>query len=222
MKRTPATAASSLMSCTNNEGKITDLAAYKRYERNLTIAKTLEATNIITLSNQLGEKAVIQRLYTIIDEGIGHFKVSNPMTAKDILSASIDILSAFSTDTLEDVIIALKNARMGLYGEIYNRVDGPLIIGWLRKHLNDKYRAKEEALKNIQAERNTFTGVEDAQALAMLSKIREGLEAKASARRPENRQNTTLESFITGIEARAESLTIEELKEIKEQLTQST
>ena len=222
MEQKPATMAPSLlMKCTDNTGKITDLATYKKYERALKITDTLTAPNFITLTHQDGEKATIQRLYNIISEGVAPFKVSNPMTARDILSAAIDILGAFGTDTPEDLIITLKNARTGLYGEIYNRVDGPLIMGWLKEHLNDKYQAKETALNNIKAEKQKFTGVEDAQALLMLSKIRASIEAKTAAQDPTPRKNETLEGWITAIEQRAASMTAGELQSIRRQLIQN-
>ena len=111
---------------------------------------------------------------------------------------------------------------MGLYGKIYNRVDGPTIIGWLREYLDDKYEVKETQLNDAKAAQDKIEGTEDPKALAMLSKIRQGLEAKDSAAKaPDLTNRETLEGWLTAVENRAAEMTLGELNDVKRQLVNS-
>jgi len=202
-------------------GNITDLVGYKTYEKNLTINDALAAPNLLSLSKQMGEAELVKRLYTVIAEGIAPFKVSNPMNERDILTTALDVLGSFGTDTLEDLILCFKSARLGLYGQIYNRLDGPTILGWLRKYLETKYQAKEDQLHNSKTANNDITGTDDPRALAMLSKIRKGIEARNTAAEPKPKANGSLEGWIAAIEKRAGEISIAELKAIHKQLVQS-
>ncbi|WP_410221919.1 hypothetical protein [Pedobacter sp.] len=66
------------------------------------------------------------------------FKVDNVITSDGIKSLVPMIISEYGSLSLEEVSICFNQAKKGAYGETYNRLDGPVILKWLRIYYADK------------------------------------------------------------------------------------
>jgi hypothetical protein len=60
--------------------------------------------------------------------------ISNTLTEAQIESISALVLEEFGWLRLEDLAIVMRSAIKGEYGLIYNRMDGAIILDWLRRY----------------------------------------------------------------------------------------
>ncbi len=51
-----------------------------------------------------------------------------------------------------DIRMVFQNAKLGKYGEAYNRMDGPMILGWFKKYSEERIQLAEEI--HIRKHRN--------------------------------------------------------------------
>lgn len=62
---------------------------------------------------------------------------------------AIMLLEEYSHDSLEDIVLALRNGVLGNYGKIF-RFDVAVVFEWMRLFLSDKAEARERQLKTTQ------------------------------------------------------------------------
>jgi hypothetical protein len=58
-----------------------------------------------------------------------------------------------------DIRMVFQNAKLGKYGEAYNRMDGPMILGWFKKYAEERIALAEEL--HIRKHRNVQKPVEE-------------------------------------------------------------
>lgn len=74
------------------------------------------------------------------------FAIDNMISDNGINALAPMLIYEFTGLTVEDVAICFTQAKKGYYGEIYNRLDGQIIMKWLRSYHNEKIdRLKEKS-----------------------------------------------------------------------------
>lgn len=58
------------------------------------------------------------------------------------------ILQEYPSLNIADINLIFKRAKLGKFGEVYDRLDGQLILGWLEKYFNERCAAA--AMLSIQ------------------------------------------------------------------------
>lgn len=58
-----------------------------------------------------------------------------------------DIISVYKWDSLEDIIITLRNGRRGKYGKNYGKFNMIVFTQWMKEHLTEKSLLRESALE---------------------------------------------------------------------------
>lgn len=58
--------------------------------------------------------------------------------AKELLEL---IIETYPRLRISDVILIFKRAKIGHYGELYNRLDGPVVLSWFRKYEEERLEA---------------------------------------------------------------------------------
>lgn len=90
--------------------------------------------------------------------------ISNTLSEAQIESISALILEEFGWLRLEDLAIVMRSAIKGEYGLIYNRLDGAIILDWLRRYaealMERRHLEKVEAHMRSK-ERNDATRYHD-------------------------------------------------------------
>lgn len=67
------------------------------------------------------------------------------MISTDGLYMLVDlILSEYRGLTLEEIAICMAKAKKGEYGQLFNRLDGGIIMGWLKKYNDDRLERQKE------------------------------------------------------------------------------
>ena len=63
-----------------------------------------------------------------------------------------DLLDLYHKDSIEDIVLALKNGRQGMYGKVYGRLNMEVINGWMAQVLESKAEAREKDLSKFKEE----------------------------------------------------------------------
>ena len=77
------------------------------------------------------------------------------MSESQIRQTAIFIIDDFSMLTLADINMVFKRAKTGYYGELFNRIDGQIILSWFRKHFDDRCNAACE-LSDLEADKHKY------------------------------------------------------------------
>ncbi len=131
-----------------NEHGAIDSIKYANFQSGITKKNSLNQLTVHQHIKNEGREPILKTIVAIIAHGIKPFKVKNTMDADDIVLFAVDFIEQYTHECFEDLILTFKTARMGGFGETFNRVDGPIIMGWFRSHLIEKYEAKEIQLQN--------------------------------------------------------------------------
>lgn len=74
----------------------------------------------------------------LINDLRGFFLVDNMLSTPDVESLSQMIIEDYGDLTFEELGICFNRAKKGHYGELYNRLDGQIIMGWLQRFESEK------------------------------------------------------------------------------------
>jgi len=83
------------------------------------------------------EQALSNSICHIIRHMLGYFNAKNSMNDTQIWAFSHDFIRKHPMDSLEDLVMCLRNARTGQYGTDYNRIDGMKLFLWYERYLED-------------------------------------------------------------------------------------
>lgn len=86
------------------------------------------------LVKEWGENRARAVVVLLLEEVVSFFNASNTMEDTQVAFTTDMIIEEYPYFKVDDMKLALRNGMKGKYGEIYNRLDGSVIMGWLRKY----------------------------------------------------------------------------------------
>jgi hypothetical protein len=134
------------------------------------------APKIFRLNVTLGPEVVVKLLVVMLRSFVDSLKVADKPDPADLIDLADDLARVYTHDSLKDIILALKEARLGGY-KFYNAVDTTKLAGII----TDYFERKAEWLENENQDQKHAT----ASAHAMLSQQANGLVEHFSLRIPE-------------------------------------
>lgn len=120
-----------------------------------------------------------------------YFNVKDMSDVQATQTASL-FIEQFPMETFEDLLICLKNAKIGKYGKIYNRIDGQLIFTWFREYLEEKY----ERFEQIKRKEKDSYEAKSAQDFESILPMLQDLIDKKNDDKKEHPQRITYESHF--------------------------
>lgn len=72
------------------------------------------------------------------------FNVGKSMTDEQTYMTAELIVDEFYNLNVADINLVFKNAKLGKYGKIYDRLDGNIILEWFRRYFDDRCEAAAE------------------------------------------------------------------------------
>lgn len=84
------------------------------------------------------EQQLHEDLQLLIIQLSEFYNVGKEINGDQIVQLSILISESMPSLTLEDVALCFRAAQTGVYGQIYDRLDGGVIMGWLRKYEKER------------------------------------------------------------------------------------
>lgn len=123
-----------------------------KIEKNITLDIAIKAKKNIQHSRENEENA-IRTVTGILLMSSEYFNVGNKLNEIQAVQTASLFLEQYPIESIEDLILCLKNAKTAKYGKIY-RVDGETIFKWFQLYLNEKYERFEQIKQNEKIEAN--------------------------------------------------------------------
>ena len=138
------------------------LLAYTVIESGLTLDNVAFDEKIIQLKKRVGEENLLKAIYGIIAASTQYFNVRENINDVQAIQTAALIIENYPAETMTDLMLCLKRAKLGEYGPVFNTLDGRNIMNWFRKYLEQKYEAWEQRMHNekmrLQAESTEVLG----------------------------------------------------------------
>lgn len=94
---------------------------------------------------EAGARAVISYL---ISDTLEFFNVPETMTDKQVAMTVDLIIEEYPYMKTDDLKLCFKNAMKMKYGQIYNRIDGQIIIGWVKAYNSERCSVAQVTSEN--------------------------------------------------------------------------
>lgn len=86
----------------------------------------------------LGENHARAIVVILLSEVVSFFNASNTMNDSQVAMTTDLIIEEYPYFKIDDLKLAFRNAMKGRYGEIYNRLDGSVIMQWLKQYNHER------------------------------------------------------------------------------------
>lgn len=86
------------------------------------------------IRKEAGEQKLQAMMYKWFNRFVGFYSTNGTMDAWQIADTINLIIDAYPHYTIYDFKLFFKFAKLGYYGEVYGRMDGSVILSWLRKY----------------------------------------------------------------------------------------
>ena len=133
------------------------------------------------------EVEVKMMVYNLVVWLIGSFRVTGDRMSPDEIMELVElIVESYGDLSLDEVAGCFGQAKVGAYGQVFNRIDQAVILGWLREWQKQALDVWEGEMERVHAQnrRAEPAGVERD---AMLSRMARGF-VEGAARRQEARE----------------------------------
>ena len=90
------------------------------------------------MKSQLGDEVTIKILTVLIVDAVLFFNVGKTMNPEQVKDTSEMILDEFVEITPADLKLCFNKAKKGEYGHVFDRIDGQVILNWIRQYCDDK------------------------------------------------------------------------------------
>lgn len=110
----------------------------------------LRKPSLIAIKKELGPVVaaglIVEELIRLQD----FFVLTVKMNPAQIQETAEIILERFYFLRMDEIKLCFKNAKAGDYGELYNRLDGAVVMGWLNKYDDQRTAVVVKANKEMQ------------------------------------------------------------------------
>jgi hypothetical protein len=154
------------------------------FEKHLSLKKAIEGTHLRKLEKSIGEINTITAIAYLINRFNANFNVGKSITQQQSALIASDITEKYPFETIEDVVLMLKQARQGVIGDGKDfKLDGQNILAkWFPEYLDKKY-AEVERLHKIPV---ATEKMENNAVLQFYAKRRKELARKAAEEKMHN------------------------------------
>ena len=88
---------------------------------------------------------------------VEYFQVGRKMGEQQIIETAMLVMDEYYMLTLADINLVFTRVKKGYFGEIYDRIDGAVILGWFKKYFEERC-SEAEALSMREHEKYAVTG----------------------------------------------------------------
>ena len=103
---------------------------------------------LATISREQGEAKARAVLVLILSDALEFFNASETMNDRQVAVTVDLILEEYPYMQADDITLCFRNAMKGRYGKPYNRIDGQVIMGWLREYNRERCTLASEQSYN--------------------------------------------------------------------------
>jgi hypothetical protein len=126
------------------------------FEKNLSLSNAIDGTKLKKLEKSVGEINTITAICYLLNRFNSNFNVGKSLTQQQSALLAADIVEKYPYETIEDVVLMLKQVRQGILGDGKDyKLDGQNVLAkWFPEYLEKKYTEFERLKKqeNIDSE----------------------------------------------------------------------
>ena len=121
------------------------------FEKNLNITNAIDGTKLSKLEKSVGEINTITAICYLINRFNSNFNVGKSLTQTQSALLASDIVEKYPYETIEDVVLMLKQVRQGIIGDGKDyKLDGQNVLSkWFPEYLDKKYAELERQHKKL-------------------------------------------------------------------------
>jgi hypothetical protein len=119
------------------------------FEKNLKLSDAIDGTKLKKLEKSVGEINTIKAICYLINRFNSNFNVGKSLTQTQSALLAADIVEKYPYETIEDVVLMLKQVRQGIIGDGKDyKLDGQnVMVKWFPEYIENKYREFERLKK---------------------------------------------------------------------------
>jgi len=131
------------------------------FEKNLNLSNAIDGTKLKKLEKAVGEINTITAICYLLNRFNSNFNVGKSLSQTQSALLAADIVEKYPYETIEDVVLMLKQVRQGIIGDGKDyKLDGQNVLAkWFPEYLEKKYtefeRLKNQEAKNFSTEINS-------------------------------------------------------------------
>lgn len=173
------------------------------FEKNLSLSNAINGTNLRKLEKEVGEINTITAICYLIKRFNANFNVGKSLTDQQAALLASDIVEKYPYETIEDVVLMLKQVRQGIIGDGKDyKLDGQNVLAkWMPEYLDKKYiEVERQNKKTNESLKDENNAVEQFYAKLRAKKAREEKDERVKSQIDEMAKSMTrddLESTIT-------------------------
>ena len=95
-----------------------------------------------------GEAVARAVLVVLVKDMLSFFNTAQPMNDAQVAMTVELALETYPYMQPDDVELCFRNAMKGRYGKVYNRIDGQIVMEWLREYDKERAHAAESIAVN--------------------------------------------------------------------------
>ena len=103
---------------------------------------------LAVLKKERGEATARAVLVLIVNDMLDFFNAGNDMNDTQVALTVDFILEEYPYMQADDIALCFRNAMKGKYSKLYNRIDGQIIMGWLREYNRERCTVASEQSYN--------------------------------------------------------------------------
>jgi len=130
------------------------------FEKNLSLSNAIDGTKLKKLEKSVGEINTITAICYLLNRFNSNFNVGKSLTQQQSALLASDIVEKYPYETIEDVVLMLKQVRQGILGDGKDyKLDGQNVLAkWFPEYLEKKYiefeRIKKQENSDSETEKN--------------------------------------------------------------------
>lgn len=102
-----------------------------------------DSPSLALMKKEYGDVHTKAILTIILVDVIKFFNVGKSMSNVQVAQTIELIQQEYWMLKPEDFKLCFNNAKKGMYGQIYDRIDGQLILSWIQKHIENRFLFSE-------------------------------------------------------------------------------
>jgi hypothetical protein len=120
-----------------------------KFQSQVTLEKAIEGTQVskIKKDNEAGLSKAVKNLIISLAESLN---LTNTVNDAQVFEMTLLIIETYWYLKLEELVLIFKNAKIGKYGKMYNRLDIQIICEWIETYLRSEERAMYFEKKNTE------------------------------------------------------------------------
>lgn len=116
-----------------------------------------------------GDKFTLAYLATWILDLTAFVNIGKNMNEAQVRQTATMIADEYVHLTIADLALVFKRAKLGYYGQIYDRLDGQIILGWFQKYHNERcLTASEQSINEANSLRERDPRVRASQTMGQV------------------------------------------------------